>query len=95
MEALVATFADLAGDGSVIARANAVSAAVAAASDEIERSRRLPPALLDKLHEAELFRLLLPRSSNGIETECVNSGYELLSPMAVNPLIGRYGNPRL
>src|ERR1022692_4638583 len=34
-------------------------------------------------------------SSNGIETECVNSGYELLSPMAVNPLIGRYGNPRL
>jgi alkylation response protein AidB-like acyl-CoA dehydrogenase len=30
---------------------------------------RLPPALLDKLHEAGLFRLLLPRSSNGIETD--------------------------
>jgi alkylation response protein AidB-like acyl-CoA dehydrogenase len=61
--------ADLAGDASVIARAAAVSAAVAAASDEIEASRRLPPALLERLHEAELFRLLLPRSSNGIETD--------------------------
>ena len=71
METLAANSADLAGDRSVIARANAVSAAVAAASDEIERSRRLPPALLDKLHEAELFRLLLPRSSNGIETDPV------------------------
>jgi alkylation response protein AidB-like acyl-CoA dehydrogenase len=71
VETLAANSADLAGDRSVIARANAVSAAVAAASDEIERSRRLPPALLDKLHEAELFRLLLPRSSNGIETDPV------------------------
>jgi alkylation response protein AidB-like acyl-CoA dehydrogenase len=63
--------ADLAGDASVIARAAAVSAAVAAASDDIEASRRLPPALLERLHEAELFRLLLPRSSNGIETDPV------------------------
>ena len=43
--------------------------AVEAASNEIEEKRRLPPALLDKLHEAQLFRLLLPRSSNGIETD--------------------------
>jgi alkylation response protein AidB-like acyl-CoA dehydrogenase len=71
METLVASSADLAGDSSVIARAAAVSAAVAAASDEIEAGRRLPPALLDRLHEAELFRLLLPRSSNGIETDPV------------------------
>jgi alkylation response protein AidB-like acyl-CoA dehydrogenase len=71
METLVASSADLAGDRSLIARAAAVSAAVAAASDEIEQSRRLPPALLDRLHEAELFRLLLPRSSNGIETDPV------------------------
>ena len=63
--------ADLAGDRSVIARAEAVQPAVAAASDEIEQGRRLPPALLDKLHEAELFRLLLPRSSKGIETDPV------------------------
>jgi alkylation response protein AidB-like acyl-CoA dehydrogenase len=71
METMVASSADLAGDSRVIARAAAVSAAVAAASDEIEQSRRLPPALLDRLHEAELFRLLLPRSSNGIETDPV------------------------
>jgi alkylation response protein AidB-like acyl-CoA dehydrogenase len=71
VETLVASSADLAGDKSVIARAAAVSAAVAAASDEIESGRRLPPALLDRLHEAELFRLLLPRSSNGIETDPV------------------------
>ncbi len=53
----------------MIARAEAVRPAVAAASNEIESTRRLPPALLDKLHEAGLFRLLLPRSSNGIETD--------------------------
>src|SRR5580704_12553368 len=68
---LTATSADLIGDRHVIARAEAVRPAVAAASGEIERDRRLPPALLDKLHEAELFRLLLPRSSNGIETDPV------------------------
>jgi alkylation response protein AidB-like acyl-CoA dehydrogenase len=67
----VALTTDLAGDPSVIARARAVQAAVAAASDEIERGRRLPPDLLDRLHEAELFRLLLPRSANGIETDPV------------------------
>ena len=48
-----------------------VRPAVAAAADEIEERRRLPPALLDKLHEAKLFRLLLPRSPNGIETDPV------------------------
>src|ERR1700759_4124373 len=68
---LVATSAELAGDRSVIARAEAVRSAVAAASDEIEEGRRLPPALLDRLHEAQLFRLLLPRSANGIETDPV------------------------
>src|SRR6202023_1747676 len=52
-------------------RAEAVRPAVGAASKEIESTRRLPPALLDKLHEAGLFRLLLPRSSNGIRTDPV------------------------
>jgi len=65
----VALTTDLAGDPNVIARARAVCAAVAAASDEIERGRRLPPSLLDRLHEAQLFRLLLPRSANGLETD--------------------------
>jgi alkylation response protein AidB-like acyl-CoA dehydrogenase len=69
LDTLIATSADLAGDQSVISRAEAVRSAVAAASNEIESTRRLPPALLDKLHEAELFRLLLPRSSSGIETD--------------------------
>jgi alkylation response protein AidB-like acyl-CoA dehydrogenase len=63
--------ADLVGDACVIARAEAVRPMVAAASSEIERGRRLPATLLDALHEAELFRLLLPRSSNGIETDPV------------------------
>src|ERR1700744_4998190 len=65
----VATSADLAGDAALIARGEAVRGDVGAASAEIERTRRLPPALLDQLHEAGLFRLLLPRSSNGIETD--------------------------
>src|ERR1700754_4312167 len=68
---MIATSANLAGDPSVISRAEALRPAVEAASNEIESSRRLPPALLDKLHEARLFRLLLPRSSDGIETDPV------------------------
>jgi indole-3-acetate monooxygenase len=71
LDTLIATSADLAGDRTVIGLAEAVRPAVAAASNEIESKRRLPPALLDKLHEAGLFRLLLPRSSNGIETDPV------------------------
>src|SRR6516165_4377047 len=66
---LIQTPAELVGDRAVIARAEAVRPAVAAASDEIEAGRRLPPGLLDQLHEAQLFRLLLPRSSDGIETD--------------------------
>src|SRR5882724_5558681 len=66
-----ASSADLAGDQAVIARAEAIRPEVAAVSSEIEATRRLPPALLDRLHEAKLFRLLLPRSSNGIETDPV------------------------
>src|SRR6201994_4650824 len=63
--------ADLAGDQAVIARAEAVRSEVAAASGEIEATRRLAPALVDRLHEAKLFRLLLPRSASGIETDPV------------------------
>src|SRR5579883_2999046 len=65
----VALTADLAGDPTVIARAEAVRPAVAAAAMEIETGRRLPGHLLDKLHEQKLFRLLMPRTSNGIETD--------------------------
>lgn len=69
MDTLIPSSADLAGDPALVSRAEALRPVVEAASDEIEDKRRLPPALLDKLHEARLFRLLLPRSSNGIETD--------------------------
>jgi alkylation response protein AidB-like acyl-CoA dehydrogenase len=69
MDTFVPSLAELAGDPAIVARAEALRPAVAAASREIEDVRRLTPALLDRLHEAQLFRLLLPRSSNGIETD--------------------------
>lgn len=50
-----------------VAGARLLGPAIAAASDEIERTRRLPPALLSVLHDAKLFRLLLPRSVGGEE----------------------------
>jgi len=69
LETLVPSAADLAGDPAIVARAEALRPLVEAASDEIEAKRRLPETLLDKLHEARLFRLLMPRSTNGIETD--------------------------
>src|SRR6267378_583314 len=69
LDTMIPSSADLAGDPAVVSRAEALRPIVEAASNEIEDKRRLPPALLDKLHEARLFRLLLPRSSNGIETD--------------------------
>jgi alkylation response protein AidB-like acyl-CoA dehydrogenase len=71
LDTLIPSAADLAGDLAMISRAEALRGTVEAASNEIEETRRLPPALLDKLHEARLFRLLLPRSSDGIETDPV------------------------
>ncbi|XIA62862.1 acyl-CoA dehydrogenase family protein [Bradyrhizobium sp. TZ2] len=71
MNVPIASPADLAGDRAVIAGAEAIRADVATASNDIEDMRRLPPALLDRLHDAQLFRLLLPRSTNGIETDPV------------------------
>lgn len=55
--------------GTPLERARALGPAIAAAADEIERTQRIPPALLDALHEARLFRLLLPRSLGGEEVE--------------------------
>ena len=59
----------LSGDREIIARAEALRREIEAHAEVIERDRRLPLALLDKLHEARLFRLLLPRSVDGIETD--------------------------
>jgi len=51
-----------------VMRTRELGPAIAAAADEIERTRRLPQGLLDRLHEARLFRMLLPRSVGGDET---------------------------
>jgi alkylation response protein AidB-like acyl-CoA dehydrogenase len=52
-----------------IARARELGPEIAAAADEIESTRRIPGALLGRLHESRLFRMLLPRSAGGDETE--------------------------
>src|SRR6266446_4843178 len=68
---MIPSSAELAGDQAVISRAEKLRPAVEAASNEIEDHRRIVPALLDKLHEARLFRLLLPQSTAGDETDPV------------------------
>jgi indole-3-acetate monooxygenase len=50
-----------------VARAHALHSAIAEAADTIERTKRIPAGLLDRLHQARLFRLLLPRSAGGEE----------------------------
>lgn len=52
-----------------LARARALGDAIAAAADEIERTQRIPAALLDQLHRARLCRMLLPRAFGGDEVE--------------------------
>jgi alkylation response protein AidB-like acyl-CoA dehydrogenase len=69
LDTLIPSSADMAGDAAVISKAEALRPIVEAHADDIEEQRRLPPTLLDRLHEARLFRLLMPRSSNGIETD--------------------------
>ncbi|MBV8752295.1 MAG: acyl-CoA dehydrogenase family protein [Hyphomicrobiales bacterium] len=55
-----------------VARARDLKAAIAAASDVIETTRRLPEPLVARLHEARLFRMLLPRSCGGDQLDPVN-----------------------
>ncbi|MGH6988619.1 MAG: acyl-CoA dehydrogenase family protein [Stellaceae bacterium] len=50
-----------------LVRAEALSPRIAAAVPEIERMRRIPAHLLTALHEAGLYRLLLPRWLSGGE----------------------------
>jgi alkylation response protein AidB-like acyl-CoA dehydrogenase len=52
-----------------IARARHLAAAIAAASDDIERARRIPEPLMARLHAARLFRMLMPRAAGGDQTE--------------------------
>src|ERR1700720_681058 len=55
-----------------IARARDLQAAIATASDATEATRRLPEPLIARLHEARLFRMLLPRSAGGDQIDPVN-----------------------
>ena len=52
-----------------VARAKALAADIAVASEAIERARRIPQPLLQALHRARLFRLLLPRSVGGEQSD--------------------------
>jgi indole-3-acetate monooxygenase len=52
-----------------VARARELGAEIVGAADEIERTRRIPEALLARLHGSRLFRMFLPRSAGGDETE--------------------------
>jgi alkylation response protein AidB-like acyl-CoA dehydrogenase len=52
-----------------VARARELGAEIAATADEIECVRRIPEPLLGRLHDSRLFRMLLPRSAGGDETE--------------------------
>jgi alkylation response protein AidB-like acyl-CoA dehydrogenase len=52
-----------------VERARGLAPLIAASADEIERLRRLPYALVDAMHEAGLFRLLLPRLLGGTELD--------------------------
>ena len=51
------------------ARARAIAPRIAEAALLIERERQLPPDLVAALHEAKLFRMLLPRSGGGGEVD--------------------------
>jgi alkylation response protein AidB-like acyl-CoA dehydrogenase len=52
-----------------VVRARELGAEIEAAADEIERTRRIPEALLELLHASRLFRMLLPRAADGDEIE--------------------------
>jgi len=52
-----------------VERARALAPTIASFADRIEAERRLPAPLADALHEAGLFRMLLPRSLGGAELD--------------------------
>src|SRR5207245_11448703 len=53
----------------LLAAARRLAPAIRAARDDIERQRGLPAALVAAMHEAELFRLYIPRSLAGLEVD--------------------------
>lgn len=55
----------------ILDRARSLAPFIALHADEIERERRVSAPVLDALHQAQLFRLMLPRSLGGLETDPV------------------------
>ena len=54
-------------EADVLGRIEKIAPIIAKASAQANSSRRLPPELLDALHEQKLFRLLLPKPYGGLE----------------------------
>ncbi len=52
-----------------VERARSLAPAIESAAAEIETGRRLPGRILDALHDAQLFRMLLPRTFDGLELD--------------------------
>jgi alkylation response protein AidB-like acyl-CoA dehydrogenase len=52
-----------------LAMARALGAAIDAAADTVESTRRIPAQLMAQLHESRLFRMLLPRTVGGDQME--------------------------
>lgn len=65
----------------LIGRARELTALLDRAGDRIEEARGLPPDVLDALHEARLFRLLIPRSLQGEEVDPVTL-FEVVEALA-------------
>jgi alkylation response protein AidB-like acyl-CoA dehydrogenase len=58
---------------SLITAAERLGEAIRAARNDIERLRRLPPALAAAMHEAQLFRLYIPKALGGLEIDPITS----------------------
>jgi alkylation response protein AidB-like acyl-CoA dehydrogenase len=57
------------GTADCVARARELAPLIAAQADQIERQREIVPEVLAALHDARLFRLVLPRSIGGLEVD--------------------------
>ena len=58
-----------------VANARALAPKIAAAAPHIEANRELPADLVDALHEARLYRMLVPRSYGGEEDRRLRPGH--------------------